>query len=455
MRNVRKDGIVKNAFVLGLGACVAKVLGAIYRIPLTTMIGSIGLGLYQMVFPVYALLLDFSSGGAPGALAKLISSSSSEEKEKRAYDYLKTSYRLFSVLGIIFGVIIFIFAKPIARLQGNENAYLGYMLLAPAIFFVGLISCLRGYFQGLMEMKPIATSQIVEQSIKLVLGLTLAFIFRKKVFLAVAGAIFSITISELIAFFGLYSTYRKRKKQNNLFFTFEKSNIIFKIKQLIKYSFPIIVVGIIIPFSQVIDSFIIVKTLSKYTDKATSYYGLLSGAALTVINLPVSVCYGISTVAIPSVSKDGEVEEREKRVQKLLILTIVVAIPCALSCYLFAPLIVKILFGSLNGEERQITVNLLRILSPCIVLLSFLQTENAILIGKNKLYFPSLTLLIGITVKTFININLLNNPAYNIYGSAFGLIACYFVACLINLIMIFSLKVKDEYKILAIRQLKT
>lgn len=455
MQNVKKDGIVKNAFVLGLGACVAKILGAIYRIPLTSLIGSVGLGLYQMVFPIYALLLDFSSGGAPTVLSKLISSSSTAEKEKRAYDYLKTGYRLFSVLGIIFGIIIFIFAKPIARLQGNENAYLGYMLLAPAIFFVGLISCLRGYFQGLMDMKPVATSQIVEQSIKLVLGLTLAYIFRKKVVLAVAGAIFSITISELIAFFGLYLTYRKRKKQNNLYFTFEKNNIRYRIKQLVKYSFPIIVVGIIIPFSQVIDSFIIVKMLSKYTDKATSYYGLLSGAALTVINLPVSVCYGISTVAIPSVAKDGEVEEREKRVQKLLILTLVVAIPCAIGCYFFAPLIVKILFGSLNGEERQVTVNLLKILSPCIVLLSFLQTENAILIGKNKLYFPSLTLLLGIIVKTFINVNLLNNPTFNIYGSAFGLIACYFVACLINLIMIFSLKVKDEYKILAVRQLKT
>lgn len=454
MKDCKKDGIVKGAFVLGVGACVSKILGALYRIPLTWVIGSLGLGLYQMVFPVYVLLLDFSSGGAPSALAKIISSAS-ESKEKRAYDYLSTGYRLFSILGIIFALMMFVFAKPIAKLQGNEKAFLGYIFLSPSIFFVCLISCLRGYFQGLMEMKPVASSQIIEQVVKLVVGLSLAFIFRNNIVLAVAGAIFSITLSEVVAFLWLYLVYRKRKRQRKLFFTFDKSLIRERIIKILKISFPIIIVGILIPFSQVIDSFIIVKILSKYTKMATSYYGLFSGVALTIINLPVSVCYGISMVAIPSVSSGQSVEDKEKRVQKLLILTLVVAIPCAIGCYFSSPLIVRILFNSLSLEEKTITINLLRILSPCIVLLSFLQTENAILIGKNKLYFPSLSLLIGIAVKTFFNLTLLNNPVYNIYGSGFALIACYFFACLINLLMIFRLKVKDEYKILAIRQLKT
>ena len=74
MKGDKKDGIVKNAFILGLGTFIAKLMGAIYRVPLTKIIGSLGLGLYQMVFPVYALLLDFSGAGAPGALAKIISS---------------------------------------------------------------------------------------------------------------------------------------------------------------------------------------------------------------------------------------------------------------------------------------------------------------------------------------------------------------------------------------------
>ena len=76
-----KDGIIKSAFTLGIGIVVSKLLGALYRIPLTNLIGGAGLGLYQMVFPVYALLLDFSGAGAPGALSKLISS----EKQDKAW----------------------------------------------------------------------------------------------------------------------------------------------------------------------------------------------------------------------------------------------------------------------------------------------------------------------------------------------------------------------------------
>ena len=78
-----------------------------------------------------------------------------------------------------------------------------------------------------------------------------------------------------------------------------------------------------------------------------------------------------------------------------------------------------------------------------------LQTENAILIGKNKLYIPSLVLFLGVIIKTFVSIFLLKVPEYNIYGGAIGLNACYFFVCLVNLFMIFGLKVKNERKALA------
>lgn len=453
MKGDKKDGIVKNAFILGLGTFIAKLMGAIYRVPLIKIIGSLGLGLYQMVFPVYALLLDFSGAGAPGALAKIISSFN-ENKEQRAYDYLKTGYRLLSILGIVFSLLMLFFAKPLARLQGNERAYLGYVFLSPAIFFVCLISCLRGYFQGLMNMKPVATSQLVEQGVKLILGLIFAYLLKDFTEKAVAGAIFAITLSEVFAFIILYLTFIKRKNDKKLYLTFDKKNIKTQAKQIVKYAFPIIIVGILIPLSQVIDSFVIVRILSKYTSSATALFGLLSGVALTVINLPVSVCYGIATVAIPSVSSGMTIESKEKRCQKLLMLTLIVALPCAIFCYFFSPFIVRLLFNSLPIEEKAITINLLKILSPCIVLLSLIQTQNAILIGKNKLYLPSFSLLLGIIIKTAINVVLLNNPRYNIYGGAFGIIACYFSACLINLIMIIRLKVKDEYKIVKFEQLK-
>ena len=208
-----------------------------------------------------------------------------------------------------------------------------------------------------------------------------------------------------------------------------------------------------IPLSHVIDSFLIVNILSRYTKNATLLYGLLSGVAHTVISLPVSICYGISAVVIPSVSSANTQEEKQARSEKSLLLTLLITLPCALVCYFGAPLIIRILFRSLSLEEGLIASNLLRMLSPCVVLLSVVQTQNSILIANNKLYFPSISLGIGIIAKTVVDIALLNKPEFNIYGGAIGIITCYFSACLINLSMIILNKVKNESSTFAIRQL--
>ena len=82
----KKKTFFGGAIFLGLGAFVSKALGALYRIPLTNILGGKGLGLYQMVFPVYALLLDISGAGVPGAISRIIASLNANEKEQKAYN---------------------------------------------------------------------------------------------------------------------------------------------------------------------------------------------------------------------------------------------------------------------------------------------------------------------------------------------------------------------------------
>ena len=193
------------------------MLGAIYRIPLTNLLGGYGLGLYQMVFPVYSLLLDFSGAGVPSALSSLIAKK--EDKESYAYLYLKTAIKLLFLVGAIGSLIMLIFARPISLLQGNKNASKAYLYLAPAVFAVALICAFRGYFQGLMDMKPTAISQVIEQAIKVLLGLTFVKILLPNIENAVAGATFAITLSEFCALIYLvlvYSLKKRRKKQQSI-----------------------------------------------------------------------------------------------------------------------------------------------------------------------------------------------------------------------------------------------
>ncbi len=445
MKKTKKKTFINGVAFLALGAFISKALGALYRIPLTNMLGGEGLGLYQMVFPVYALLLDFSGAGVPGAISRLIAKEGENDRTEKAYNYLVSSIRLLIVFGLIGTLAMLLLSRPLSNLQGTPEAFRGYIYLSPAVFVVSLISSYRGYFQGLMNMGPTAVSQIIEQVVKLLFGLLFVSLLSFNTSFAVAGATFAITLSEIIALTYLIITYYVNKKRYNLVFSFNKKNFKSYAKNIVKTTLPITLIGIMLPLSHVIDSFLTVNILSVYREDATSLYGIFGGAVMTVINLPVAICYGVATVAIPSVSASKTEQESQKNSAKALLITFLVALPCVVLLLIFAPFIVNLLFKNLMMEERKVAINLLRITSPCVLTLSFLQTANATLIGKGKLYYPIISLLVGVLVKILIIILLLRIPSINIYGNAIALNACYFTVCLINLIMIFSSRFKNVY----------
>ncbi len=430
---MEKNSIVRGATALAMGAFLSKLIGAIYRIPFTNLLGGEGLGLYQMVFPVYCVLLDFAGAGVPNAISKIIAGYKGEDARLYANSILKSSIKLLVLLGILGTLLMLVFSYPLASLQGNENAYLGYIFLAPAVFFVSLISAYRGYFQGKMKMHPTAISQIIEQLVKAGVGIIAVYLLLPNVPLAVGGATFAVSLAELIALLYLVILY---KKQDKIAFTYDKSAFSSQARLIVRNTVPITLIGILIPLSQVIDSFLVVNILSAYRTDATALYGLLTGTAMTVINLPVALCYGLATVAVPAVSSATDKKEKSVRAKKTLSLTLLASLPCAVMCFILAPFITNLLFSGISAQQKLITANLLRILSPAIVLLSVLQTQNAVLIGNGKLYHPLVSMGTGILVKILLSIVLLPIAKINIYGGAVAIIACYFIAVLINLTLI-------------------
>lgn len=430
-----KKGILSGAIILGTGAFIAKLLGALYRVPLTNLIGGYGLGLYQMVFPVYGALLDFSGAGAPNAVSKIVSSFPKDDRKINAEKVLFVSKRLFSILGLIASLVMATFSSIIARAQGDESAFYAYLTLAPAVFFVCLISCYRGYFQGFMNMTPTAVSQIVEQVVKITLGLIFVKGLLSNIPKAVAGATLAITISEIVALIYLVISHRRRKPFKD-FLPLKKDEIKSIGISVIKYALPLTLVGIIIPLSQIADSFIIINTLKKRAVNGTLIFGLFSGVALTIMNLPVSICYGVATASVPAISGEEDREKRKKKAKKSILLTLLFSIPCAIFCFVFSNFIIGVLFKNLAVNEKVISSTLLKILSLGIILLSLLQTQNAVLIGAGRKYFPVISLGVGVIVKIFLEIILLKTLSLYIYAGAIALIACYFIANLLNFICI-------------------
>ena len=199
MRRVKEDArrpgrLAGGAAVLAAGSMVAKFIGAFYRIPLTNILGAEGMGVYQLVFPVYALFITLSTAGIPTALSRIVAEH--RARGESAGKYLAAALFTLVALSVLAGGLITALSHVFARWQGNPAAAGGYAVIAPAVFFAGLVAGFRGWFQGEMYMLPTALSGIVEQLVKLGVGVGLAAALAPRgQNAAVMGAIAGVTVS--------------------------------------------------------------------------------------------------------------------------------------------------------------------------------------------------------------------------------------------------------------------
>jgi O-antigen/teichoic acid export membrane protein len=163
-----------------------------------------------------------------------------------------------------------------------------------------------------------------------------------------------------------------------------------------------------------------------------------------VINLPVSICYGVAAASVPALSAaraKAETQDEKtgkKSVRKRLFfslgITALIALPSALGLYFFAEPAVKIIYRSLKGEELTTLVQLIRIFSVSTFTLSCAQTLSACLTAQGKPQYGALSMLIAVGVKTLVYTYLLKNPEISVFGLAHAGNACYLVAFLLNLL---------------------
>ncbi len=197
---MKSRSFVLSAIILALGGFFAKAIGALYKIPLTNILGSSGIGLYYLIFPIYSLFITFCSSGINVALATEVAKCRKVRHRYNEQKLLRTSLYISFLLSLVFTIITLIISSPVAEIQGNINARLGYVAIAPAIIISSIIATLRGYFQGVENMVPTTVSMIVEQVVKLSFGLILAHkLCNFGVQYAVLGAVIGVTISEVVA----------------------------------------------------------------------------------------------------------------------------------------------------------------------------------------------------------------------------------------------------------------
>lgn len=439
-----KGHMLSGAAVLALGSVLAKILGALYRVPLTNILGAEGMGMYQLVFPVFALFMVLSTAGIPTALSRMVAEKRVEGAPTKKY--LVSAIIVLATLGTLLAILTFALAGQLALWQGNENTRTGFMIIAPTLILVSLIAGFRGWFQGEMYMLPTAVSNIIEQVVKLAVGIGLSVaLIPRGVTAAVNGALIGIAVSEACALAYLIITYLvrgKKLKGETLKVTREDAHVMFRV------AFPIAIVAVLMPLSSFFDSVIIVNVLKGAgvaRDVATAQYGLLSGPVNSLINMPIVLIMSLAVVIVPSVS----VSRVERDIDGVMLksrlsikLAYLIGIPSAFFFMVFAPRLLPIIYPALTPAQLELTVRLLRVVSVNIVLLSAMQIYVSLLQALDRTRDAVISLACAIAVKVILSLVLTRYigimggavASFAMAGVAFiGVNISYFKICGIHL----------------------
>lgn len=431
---MKAQSFIKGALVVSVGGVVAKILGAFYRIPLTNILGGEGMGVYQMVYPLYCLLLTVSATGIPSGLARIVSQAEAEGNAVRSGAILKKSLVLFAAIGALGSAAMYLLAPFMSAAQGELGAVAAYRALAPSVFFVSVVSCFRGWFQGKSNFVPTALSEIVEQAVKIGLGLFFAYTYRGNMEKAVTFTLFAVTASELAACAFMLACASGAGVRRALY---KDRTALPRAGALLRVTVPVTIAAGILPLSNVFDSILIVNLIGRYAGNATALYGLYSGGAATLVNLPVSVCYGLAAASVPAVAAafaKGRKENAEERIAFAVKCTLFVSLPSAAFLFLFPSQVSAFIFRSVTGEDGETLARLVRVMSFAAVLLASVQTLSACLTGLGKAKTAALSMTAAVAVKLAAEAVLLLFPQISILGAAYASIACYSVALIFNLV---------------------
>ena len=170
-----KQSFLGGAALLTVTMLITKAIGALYKIPLGNLLDEQGMNYFYAAYNIYNLLLMVSTAGLPLALSRLVSQAEALGRVNRRRRTVSVAFWLFLLLGAVSSGVMFFLAGDLAGWMHNTQAENAIRVLSPAVLCVCLVSVIRGYTQGLGDMRPTAASEIIESGSKLVVGLGLAW----------------------------------------------------------------------------------------------------------------------------------------------------------------------------------------------------------------------------------------------------------------------------------------
>ena len=446
----KKDDFLMQGMILALAMVMTKVIGALYRIPLTNILGDEGNGFYGYAFEVYAFALMLSSLSLPTAVSKLVSARMAMRQRRNAFRVFLGSLVFSVIVGVLASLIVFFGADMIAAnlMKSPLSAY-ALRVLAVGLFVVALLGVLRGYFQGLGTMMPTAVSQIIEQVVNAVVSIAGASVLFKIGIAAgekrneellgpaygaagtlgtVAGAVFALLFL-LFSFFIYRKVIRRQIRADR---TKKKESYRHILKILILTIIPVIFSTAIYNINQILDLsfFNQIMAAQGFTEKEyMTLQGIYTGKYNTLINIPLAMANGLAASVIPSLTMAAATKNKKEihgKIEQTIKLTMLIAIPCFIGFIVLAKPLMILLYNDANTTPALT----LALGAVTVVLYSLSTVTNSILQGLDKMAEPAknagLSLIVHLAA-LFLMLIVFKWNIYALVGSniIFSLCMCY------------------------------
>lgn len=479
--------------ILSIAALIVKLLGALFKIPLTNILGGDGMGYFSTAYDIYMPVYVISNAGLPVAIARIVAESVSEGRFRDVRRTLKIANTVFLITGTIgFCVMFFGSSLFVNVFIKNPGAYLAVMAMAPTVFFVCLTSAYKGYYEGLHNMYPTAIAQVVEVIVKLVFGFGLSMLAYKLgmdefatsgtvlgveyatyedaklrvLQIAAAGAISGVALGALGSWLSAFIRHKFRGdgiSAEELSSPQKETSGREILRRIIKIAIPIALGSCVGQVTGVIDLFSVYDRLHHAVD--TGYATLMNiydgaipvdkaledipnylngcykGMVVTLYNLipTFTVAFGVSALpAITSAWTEKNTISLKENVEAVLRMTMLLVLPAGIGMSAMSHGVLTLLYGS-KPAEVEIAVPLLAVLGIAVIFSSACSPINSMLQAVGRADLPVKIMVGCAAFKLIFNYITVGIPEINILGAAIGTLICYIMIMFISLFFLFRI----------------
>lgn len=447
-----EDYIVQGS-ILAAAAVITKVIGVVYRIPLTNLLGDEGNGFYGYAYQVYAFALMISSLSLPTAVSKIVSMRVSVGQRRNAFRAFICSLVFAVVVGFIIAAAIFFGAGAISEhvMKAPLSVY-ALKVLAPGLFIVAVMAVLRGYFQGLGTMMPTAISQVIEQIINAVISIIGASVLfgigsrageeAGEELLGPAygaaggtlGTVMGALAGLLFLLFVLWLYRGGIKKQLKRDHSKRKETYSHILKALILTAVPVIFSTAIYNINQIIDLTVFNHIMSWQGFSEQEYMalqGIYTGKYDPLINVPLSIPSAVSASIVPTLTAAVMSRQMKKvhyQIDQTLRIATIITIPSAVGIAVLASPLMVLLYN----DSSATPANLLMLGAIVVVLYGWSSITNSVLHGLNYMSSPAKNAAIALGVHLAAFVVMLVVFRMNVYALVGSNIVFALIMCILN-----------------------